>query len=88
MPRTIQLLKQARHAAAAINQSTTNAEYKAFVRLTKRFEPPAWVLNGYNASEEKLQSFKLDTLRWAATQYFKLDMDTQVMPREAILAEL
>ena len=31
MPRTIQLLKQARHAAAAINQSTTNAEYKAIL---------------------------------------------------------
>ncbi|MCR4303501.1 MAG: formylglycine-generating enzyme family protein [Gallionella sp.] len=66
----------------------TNAEYKAFVRQTQRPEPPAWVQNGYNVREEKLQSFKIETLRWAATQYFKLDMDTRKMPREAILAEL
>ena len=66
----------------------TNAEYKAFVQQTRRTEPPAWVQNGYNAREDKLQSFKLETLRWAATQYYKLDMNTEAMPREAILAEL
>lgn len=66
----------------------TNAEYKAFVQQTRRTEPSAWTQNGYNAREEKLQEFKLETLRWAATQYFKLDMDTTKMSREAILTEL
>lgn len=65
-----------------------NANYKAFVLQTKRTEPQAWVQNGYNAREEKLQSFTLETLRWAATEYFKLDMDTKTMSREAILEEL
>ena len=66
----------------------SNGQYKAFVQQTKRTEPSAWVQNGYNVREEKLQSFKLETLRWAATQYFKLDMNTDTMPREAILVEL
>ncbi|OFZ66086.1 MAG: hypothetical protein A2V79_01985 [Betaproteobacteria bacterium RBG_16_56_24] len=66
----------------------TNAEYKAFVQQTGRSEPPAWIQNGYNAREDKLKSFNIETLRWAATQYFKLDMDTRKMSREAILAEL
>lgn len=66
----------------------TNAEFKAFVQQTKRPDPPAWTQNGYNAREDKLQSFKLETLRWAATQYFKLDMNTENMSRETILAEL
>jgi len=66
----------------------TNANYKAFAQQTKRTEPPAWIQNGYNVREEKLQAFKLETLRWAATEYFKLDMNTNTMTREALLAEL
>ena len=66
----------------------TNAEFKAFVQQTSRPEPAAWIQNGYNAREDKLQSFKIETLRWAATEYFKLDMDTGTMTQEAILAEL
>jgi formylglycine-generating enzyme required for sulfatase activity len=66
----------------------TNGQYKAFVQQTKRAEPPLWIKNGYNVRDEKLQSFSLDTLRWGATNFFKLDMDTRNMTREAILAEL
>ena len=66
----------------------TNAQYKDFALQTKRTEPSAWVQNGYNVREDKLRSFKLETLRWAATQYFKLDRDTQTMSQEEILAEL
>jgi len=66
----------------------TNANYKVFIQQTKRTEPQAWIQNGYNVREEKLQSFSLETLRWAATEYFKLDMNTKAMTREAILSEL
>lgn len=65
-----------------------NGQYKAFVQQTSRREPAAWIQNGYNAREDKLQSFLLETLRWAATQYFKLDMDTSKMSRESLLAEI
>ncbi len=66
----------------------TNGQYKAFVQQTKRRDPAAWIQNGYNAREDKLQSFTLETLQWAATQYFKLDMDTKSMDRESLLSEI
>ena len=75
----------------------SNGKYKAFVTDMKAQsrqqggdyqEPQYWVQNGYNVSDDKLRSEDVDRLRWIATQYFKLDMDTTKMNKEALLAEL
>ncbi len=66
----------------------TNARYKQFVRETGVKEPPPWVQNGYNVHDEKLKAFDLETLRWAAVNYFRLDRDTTQMTQAQILAEL
>ncbi|MES1982335.1 MAG: SUMF1/EgtB/PvdO family nonheme iron enzyme, partial [Pseudomonadota bacterium] len=66
----------------------TNSQYKKFIRATHHPEPEAWIQNGYNVLEEKLNSFNLEWLRRAAKDYFKLDRDTQTMSREELLAEL
>lgn len=66
----------------------TNADYKAFVQATGTTEPALWVQNGYNVSDEKLRSFRIETLQWAAREYFHLDMDTRALDKEALLAEL
>ena len=75
----------------------SNGKYKAFVTDMKAQarqqggdyqEPQYWIQNGYNVSDDKLRSEDLDTLRWIATQYFKLDMDTTKMSKEALLTEL
>lgn len=66
----------------------TNAQYKAFVRATKRREPEVWVQNGYNVLDEKLRSFKVEFLRQVASDYFRLDRDTTVMSREELLLEI
>ena len=63
----------------------SNSRYKAFARATKRAEPFEWSQNGYNLYPERLQQSDVDTLRWIATDYFKLDADTRAMDKTALL---
>lgn len=63
----------------------SNAQYKQFVRQTGRKEPFAWTQNGYNLLPERLKATDLETLRWIASEYFKLDLDVPSLPREALL---
>lgn len=63
----------------------TNAAYKKFVKQTERKEPFGWSQNGYNLVEERLKATDLDTLRWIATEYFKLDLDVTTMSQQALL---
>ncbi len=66
----------------------TNGKYKQFVRETGAPEPRLWIQNGYNVRQEKLEAFDLETLRWAAAEYFRLDMDTTRMDQPALLAAI
>ena len=64
----------------------TNAQYKLFLEKTRRNTMPFhWSQNGYNLIKERLQATDLDTLRWIATEYFKLDMDTTSMSKKPLL---
>lgn len=76
---------------------TTNKQYKIFITemqaATKAKgqdypEPVEWVQNAYNVSDEKLQSADVASLRWIATEYFKLDRDTTKMEKPELLGEL
>ena len=66
----------------------SNGDYKRFVIENRIDPPPPWVQNGYNATEHRLATFPLEILRRVAVDYFQLDMDTNQMEREAILAAL
>ena len=57
----------------------SNRQYKAFVMQTQRKEPVQWTQNGYNLRDDRLKATDLDTLRWIATEYFKLDVDSRHM---------
>lgn len=64
----------------------TNAQYKLFLEKTRRNSAPfQWSQNGYNLVKERLRATDLDTLRWIATEYFKLDMDTTTMGKNELL---
>lgn len=64
----------------------TNAQYKLFVEKTRReTQPFHWSQNGYNLIEDRLLATDLDTLRWIANEYFKLDMDSSAMDKSALL---
>jgi len=63
----------------------TNAAYKAFVKETQRKEPFNWSQNGYNLIKERLELTDLETLRWIATEYFKLDLDVTTMSKPDLL---
>lgn len=63
----------------------SNARYKVFARATARAEPFEWSQNGYNLYPERLQRSDLDTLRWIATDYFKLDVDVRAMDKPVLL---
>ena len=75
----------------------TNAKYKAFVLDMKAQsrqtgtdyqEPRYWIQNAYNVTDDKLEAADLTGLRWIATQYFKLDMDTTKMSKDALLTAM
>ena len=75
----------------------TNAKYKAFVLAMKAQlrktgsdyqEPQYWIRNAYNVSDDKLAAADLTGLRWIATNYFKLDMDTTKMSKDALLTAM
>ena len=63
----------------------SNAQYKRFVSHARRQEPFQWTQNGYNLIPERLKATDLDTLRWIATEYFKLDLDTRSSDATALL---
>ena len=75
----------------------TNGQYKVFVSEMQARnrqqgvdyrEPPLWIQSGYNVSDDKLRGMDVESLRWVAAQYFKLDMDTTKMTKEQLLPEL
>lgn len=75
----------------------TNGQYKRFVEDMQAQsrakggdfrEPPYWVQNGYNVSDDKLRSMDVETLRTVASQYFKLDIDTTRMDKDQLLTAL
>jgi len=63
----------------------TNGQYKKFVTSTGRREPFGWTQNGYNLVPKRLEATGVEDLRWIATDYFHLDMDTRVMDKPALL---
>ena len=64
----------------------TNAQYKLFLEKTRRNSIPfQWSQNGYNLVKARLEATDLETLRWIATEYFKLDMDTSAMEKKSLL---
>lgn len=63
----------------------SNAQYKTFARMTARQEPFAWSQNGYNLYPERLQKSNVETLRWIAAEYFKLDVDTKKLDKPELL---
>lgn len=66
----------------------SNGEYKKFVQATGRPEPKLWVQNGYNVRDDKLRGAHVTNLRWIASDYFHLDMDTRQMDKPALLKAL
>ena len=63
----------------------SNRQYKAFVQARKVPEPFEWSQNGYNLLPERLRATDLESLRWIATEYFKLDIDTRRTGRDELL---
>jgi len=63
----------------------TNKDYKRFVLATHHAEPFIWSQNGYNLLPERLAATDTDTLRWIASEYFKLDEDTLHMSKQQLL---
>lgn len=63
----------------------TNAQYKQFVARTSHKEPFGWTQNGYNLLPVRLAATDLDSLRWVASEYFKLDVDTQTADKNTLL---
>ena len=63
----------------------TNLQYKAFVYATERKLPFGWQQNGYGLLPEHLHKVELEQLRFIAAEKIKLDMDTTVMDKEALI---
>jgi len=61
----------------------TNSEYKTFTNKTQH----PWAMNSYNIKLENLSTLQADRLRYAAENYFKLDLNATDMTKEALLAE-
>jgi len=66
----------------------TNLAYKQFILATKREEPFQWSQDGYNLVEARLKVTDIDTLRWIAEEYFKLDVDTTKMNKAQLLVAM
>jgi len=66
----------------------TNKAYKYFVKSSGRAEPFLWSQNGYNLLPDRLKVTDIDTLRWIASEYFKLDEDTRSMTKQQLLAAM
>lgn len=63
----------------------TNKAYKTYILNTERMMPFAWVNNGYALNEKQLQAMDVERLRKLALDYFKLDVDTRVMDKPALI---
>ena len=63
----------------------SNEQYKEFTRTAKYQEPFEWSQNGYNLAAERLEQTDVDALRWIASDYFKLDVDTKHLDKPALL---
>ena len=63
----------------------SNQQYRVFVQARKVPEPFEWSQNGYNLREDRLRATDLKSLRWIATEYFKLDIDTRRSGRAELL---
>ena len=63
----------------------TNKAYKTYILTTNRMMPFAWVNNGYALSGKQLQDMDVERLRKLALDYFKLDVDTRVMDKKALI---
>jgi formylglycine-generating enzyme required for sulfatase activity len=63
----------------------SNAQYKQFVQETQRPDPFEWTQNGYNLLQQRLEATDVETLRWIASQYFQLDVDTTKMDKRSLL---
>jgi len=63
----------------------SNLHYKEFVQAGAAKEPQQWTQNGYNLSQQRLAATEIDTLRWIASEYFKLDVDTRIMHKATLL---
>jgi len=66
----------------------SNGQYKAFVDATHHKEPFAWSQNGFNLLTRRLRATDLETLRWIATEYFKLDQDASSMSKTQLLKSM
>jgi len=66
----------------------TNFAYKQFVLATKAKEPFQWSQNGYNLIEARLKITDIETIRWIAKEYFKLDVDTTKMNKAQLLVAM
>ena len=66
----------------------TNGQYKAFVDATHHKEPFAWSQNGFNLVAQRLRATDLETLRWIATEYFKLDQNVTAMSKAQLLESM
>ena len=71
---------------------TTNRQYKEFLLKAKGQDrgqvPVAWGQNGYGLAVSQMKSMELKTLREIGAEHFKLDMDTRVMEREALVSAM
>jgi len=71
---------------------TTNRLYKEFLLKAKGQDrgqvPVAWSQNGYGLAPSQMKSMPIETLRTIGADHFKLDMDTTVMEREALMSEM
>ena len=73
-------------AAFSIDKfEVTNMQYKRFARVAKRPVPFEWTQNGYNVYQHKLKQMGVKQLRQIALDYFKLDLDTREMKKQALL---
>ena len=63
----------------------SNSQYKEFTHKTRHQEPFEWSQNGYNLAPERLEQSDLSTLRWIASDYFKLDVDTKRLDKAELL---
>jgi len=69
-------------------KETSNIDYKKFVVETKYQDPVAWIQNGYNVHWDILEQANLKRLQTIANDYFKLNRDTSVMSKEALLQDI
>lgn len=66
----------------------SNRQFKEFILKTDRALPWDWGHNGYGLTMDEAKTMDMERLRKIAADDFKLDMDTTVMTREALMEEM